>query len=408
MATSTDALGGVASGTAAPALSAANTTATSTDPFDTLNKDLLLLALKALSATATTKPFRGKTYGKWETLNSDQKANVKKFWTEILNDAHRTAIINRIEREAQSITQENEKQQGATNYHDLCRLLHLRQDPKASVTWSRTLREATMEELDDTEGMEDPYSTLASYFNDYTGTVYQNTVASESTDISGCKVMKCNSSEYFPLMDLCKTVNPTSRNRPNRNGTWIRSKWLQIRNELDPVLSDFKKSGNQQAEHMVHEWVQFITQSKIGTAVHIFYAISLFSIHDLFRFSRRMDEEDQVNSSMSDTVMTPGEAIQKFKDAQTAKKSAARADQRKAKSDKDQKEAASGKEIAAVLDKRFEDANKREAEAFAHRKQMEKYDWLVKNGSKKQKLKARKRMAEELGISDDSSDDESY
>jgi hypothetical protein len=252
-----------------------------------------------------------------------------------------------------------------------------------------------MAELDDTENNEDPYATLASLFNDTMTCNYQNTVANVTTDSLGCKVTTCVSPQMRPLMDKCADINPTSLNRPKRDGAWIRSHWMDIRNQLTPLINKFKKSGEQQAENIYEEWANFLTNSNIPYGKHIWYVITVMSIHDIFTYSRALPEVYQQNSTMNESLMSHDEAVD-----QLSKKKA-----KKGKSVHRSTKDGDDLDMAQVLDVRFKEANIREEAMFQHKRKMDMLSLMLSHGTEKQKRSAREIIAKDLGLPDNNHDD---
>jgi hypothetical protein len=154
-----------------------------------------------------------------------------------------------------------------TNKHDKARLLHIRADPNLSSIWTKALREKNRVELDSSKSTDymDPFQQLAEEFNDYERNIYYNCcleyfmnpvtrTATEKKDSLGLPV-------YVPGLEcigkLCYDINPTSANRPMRDGGWIRSTYRSIRPNITKALENYNKSGNQEAENIFDEWVNF-------------------------------------------------------------------------------------------------------------------------------------------------------
>jgi hypothetical protein len=133
-------------------------------------------------------------------------------------------LKQRVEADAANESAEEANRASITNKHDKARLLHLRIDPTAAVKWSKALCEKSRVQLDDCNGQGGyvcPFDSLASLFNDPTN-VYDNAcVVLDKTVESGCYAPE---SGMEMVTRRCYDINPSAKNRPTRDGAWIRAK----------------------------------------------------------------------------------------------------------------------------------------------------------------------------------------
>eukprot|EP01033_Poteriospumella_lacustris_P013282 gene13282-9516_t len=158
-----------------------------------------------------------KTYGeKWGNLKPDQKAKVQKFWQEILTEATRQRLLGEARTILAGEAQDKATRQAITTKHDRARLLHLRVDPSAAATWTAALRPMTRPELDANHSGADQvnmWARLAEMLNDYD--TYKYTKAVIGIDSLGLPLPIVGMEK---LMLYCDDINPSSPNRPLRDG----------------------------------------------------------------------------------------------------------------------------------------------------------------------------------------------
>jgi hypothetical protein len=101
-----------------------------------------------------------------------------------------------------------------TNIHDRARLVHLLRDPSYATTWSSAHHVMNRAELDDKQCPPQHWNKLAAAFNDYDGVRYSN--ATILFDDEGREI--CCNPGMGRAYEVCKDINPTCKNRPERDG----------------------------------------------------------------------------------------------------------------------------------------------------------------------------------------------
>jgi len=196
-----------------------------------------------------------------------------------LTDGIRYAIKVCVEKDLANDNAEEANRASITNKHDKARLLHLCVDPTAATLWSEALCEKDRMQLDDRDGQGGtvcPFDSLASLFNDPTNRYYNACIVWNQADESGYYVPE-------PGMEMlarrCFDINPNVSNCPARDGSWVRSKWKELKSKLTVYHADFMRSGNQDAENLVDEWCTFL-ERRGGVEDVYFYAFTIFTSND--------------------------------------------------------------------------------------------------------------------------------
>ena len=175
-----------------------------------------------------------------------------------------------------------------TSKDDLARLLHLRIDPNAAADWTSALREKSRAELDvinsgDQAADADPYNRLAAKFNDYGTQVYQNAcilpgvVSAAGTFIAATGMQA--------IADYCHSFNPSSADRPLRDGGWIWKKYKELKGQISVCFNNYHRSGNQDAENIYDEWIKF---SSAFNQDIIHYARAIFTDTEMDNIGRAL------------------------------------------------------------------------------------------------------------------------
>ena len=198
------------------------------EDYNNIDKEFLISKLRNLQATETNdaKQFY-KTYTTWSSLSTDQRNKAIKFWTNNVRPHIRRQILEESRNHAVVETDIENERQRQTNKHDQCRLLHLFVDPTASADWTKARQAKTRLELDARNSVEnvDPWNNLAEKFNDYQTNRYINAtiVPGQSNAAVGTSYLAVEGMER--LATFTNELNPTSGDRPLRDGGWIRDQW---------------------------------------------------------------------------------------------------------------------------------------------------------------------------------------
>lgn len=225
----------------------------------------------------------------WE--NEIKKAKAPKPFTMAAPDAAPSVVTNQ-----------------NTNIHDKARLLHLLRDPSYASTWSAAHHVMNRSELDDKQCHPQHWNKLAAAFNDYDGVIYQN--ATILYDGDG-KELCCNSGMGVAY-EVCNTINPSSKNRPERDGEWVKKILRGFKGDWSKVYERYRyQSGDQDAEDPYAEFAKFYAGDTI-----LMYAFVVFDNNDgVVDLLGKVCPED----SMSDTGIY-GDAREKSNASTISKK----------------------------------------------------------------------------------------
>jgi len=189
-----------------------------------------------------------------------------------------------------------------TNKHDKACLLHLRVD--------HTLRENDWMQLDDRDGqggMVRPFDSLASLFND-PANIYDNAcIVKNQSDESGCCIPEAG---MQMVARWCFDVNPSATNQPVRDGSWVHSKWKELKSKLTIYHADFMLSGNQDAENLVDEWCTFLERCG-GVEDVYFYTFTIFTSDDFNFLGKALPKDVQMDTGLIDESHTIEDRVTK-------------------------------------------------------------------------------------------------
>jgi hypothetical protein len=251
-----------------------------------------------------------KSYIKWEDLTPTQWNKTFSFWVTNLTDGVRFTIKTLVESDIANENLEEANRASITNKHDKARLLHLRIDPSAAALWSKALREKNRTQLDDHDGQGGtvcPFDSLASLFNDPTNLYDNACIVPNQTDESGRYVPE---SGMEMVARKCFDINPSPKNRPTRDGAWIRSKWKELKSKLSVYHADFMRSSNQDAENLNDEWCMFL--EKRGSIEDVyFYAYTIFTDDDFNYLGKSLPRDVQMDTGALDESETLEDRVAK-------------------------------------------------------------------------------------------------
>jgi hypothetical protein len=197
-----------------------------------------------------------------------------------------------------------------TNKHDKACLLHLRTDPTAAALWSAALREKNRTQLDDRDGQGGtvcPFDSLASLFNDPTNVYANACIIPDRANESGCYIPEAG---MEMVARRCFDINPSPKNRPVRDGAWLRSKWKELKSKLSVYHADFMRSGNQDAENLVDEWCTFL-ENRGGVEDVYFYAFTILTSDDFNCLGKALPKEAQMDTGAIDENETMEDRVAK-------------------------------------------------------------------------------------------------
>lgn len=375
--------------------------------FDSINKDQLLICLKAWKSDQTKngKGFYASYGNIWVKLNDSQKIKTKSFWMEQLSDPQRLAIFNKAESAfalGHTATKEREQQ---SNFNDYARLLHLKKDGKMVTAWNNAFDEKTRNEIDDADGYLDPYSILAEAFNDYSNFKYENASYPKlEHDKNGMMVITSYDEALNAVAKRCHDINPNDSNRPKRDGNWIKSKWKELNSSIAKQYAKYATSGRQDGSNIETLWVEFLDHGQDTVNVVVYYVICLFNLSELNTIGKILPREIQANSTFIDLSTSNDVAAASYVEAQRKKKTEQRRRQRRAKklretvgdngdadlnSSFDSVTDDNSNAMARVLDERLKDHNRSQEEMFT-------FNWMMTHGTKSDKKRVQAAMRQKF------------
>ena len=159
-----------------------------------------------------------------------------------------------------------------TNIHDKARLIHLLRDPAYASTWSLAHHVMNRPELDDKQSPPQQWNKLAAAFNDYEGVIYRNATIIYSSE--GAEL--CSYSGMGVAYDVCSSINPSSKNRPERDGEWVKKTLRAFKGDWSKVYERYRyQSGDQDAEDPYAEFAKFYAGDSM-----LMYAFVVFENDD--------------------------------------------------------------------------------------------------------------------------------
>jgi len=238
------------------------------DQWEGCHPDAVIRLMKAVveptDLGTNTKPFFP-SYKAWDTLTNLQRNKSLAFFLGLSPDK-RVEILNAAKLETIAETAEAARDRAA-NVHknDLIRIFHLRKDPTVAIAWSNSEKSLSRMELDgrnssayDCSGRgflsdaADPYSVLATRFNDYRGFCPQNAAIQYIFKDGVSQPMnpfKAISPDLTAIAARVHDMNPTDVTRSNiiRDGAWIKEWWTKLKGYLSSIYLDFDRSGRDKA-----------------------------------------------------------------------------------------------------------------------------------------------------------------
>lgn len=279
---------------AASAASRAPVASPITAPFEGMDPSTMVKFMKCLSEgqCLNGKKFWSTYPAKWDALTKAQKDKAVVFFDSNVSNATRHALLAAARAEVVCDVEETRERQAMTNKHDKARLVHFRADGKFAALWSMAFREYNRSELD-AEEPPNYFNQLAEAFNDYEGNRYVNAVTVPGAlTAQGTYVAR-------PGMELIARythdLDPCAESRPIRDGAWIRIQLRTYRARVSVCWSNFKRSGQQDAENLYDEWCKFSTT--FGDDI-ITYSYAIFSHEMLDHMGKRLADNMQVDTGV--------------------------------------------------------------------------------------------------------------
>ena len=212
---------------------------------------------------------------KWDKLTETQRVVCSTAWRSI-DDETKSAWEKEIEAakapKISAVLSTDSLCNPNTNIHDKARLLHLLRDPAYASTWSFAHHVMNRSELDDKQSPPQHWNKLAAAFNDYDGVTYRNATIIYSSE--GAEL--CSYSGMGVAYEVCHTINPSSKNRPERDGEWVKKTLRAFKGDWSKVYERYRyQSGDQDAEDPYAEFAKFYAGDSI-----LMYAFVVFENDD--------------------------------------------------------------------------------------------------------------------------------
>lgn len=151
------------------------------------------------------------------------------------------------------------KRAPTTTPDDICRLIHLVNDPTNAGLLTAAYQPLSRTELDrPSSDRRDPWLEIAARFNDYDQFRYANATVEPGRDGDEPR----SAAGMDVAFSTCGTWNPTNSSRPPRDAGWIRTQLSSLRKDYTRIRDKYHASGNQDAEYPVDEFSKFCQGSQ--------------------------------------------------------------------------------------------------------------------------------------------------
>ena len=219
------------------------------------------------------------TFKKYSQLNDLQKSKTEEWFARLPMDSRKT-LIETTRARTQSKREEEAskaKRNVRTNKNDVCRLFHLRIDPRLMSAWNMLYTGLkTRSELDarnspapsgedgrSCRDQLDAWQIITDAFNDYEMYIYQNqTIAYEQKDGKSVPVdpFTLSDPQYSAVFDFVKELNPSDDTRKVhiRDKEIIKNLWRTAKGVLAKAFERFYMSGKQSGNGIDNweEWLE--------------------------------------------------------------------------------------------------------------------------------------------------------
>eukprot|EP01032_Pedospumella_encystans_P033088 gene33088-37389_t len=225
-------------------------------PFEGVDPNTMLLLLRSVAAedTINLKKFWTSYPKVWAELTPAQKTKAALFFEKNLPNKVREQLLEHARADILTESTAAAERRAMTNKNDKARAMHVMKDPAMKGNVSMALREKSRAELDDPNAP-NYFQLIADAFNDYETYKYHNMalVPDSLTDKGTYRARDGMESIAAETWE----INPTAKDRPLRDGGWIRTTWRDLRAKLSVCWANFKRSGQQDAENLFDEWCKF-------------------------------------------------------------------------------------------------------------------------------------------------------
>lgn len=224
-------------------------------PWPQVDPDFTLQVLKQLKGNALPngKVFF-QSYTKWNAMNASQRNKSTAFFNSLAEPV-RFAVSTRANALADEAGAVATQQAAVTSANDRARFMHAMVDPLNSVALTEANSPLDRSVLDVPDARGGAWDIIADNFNNYDLCQYQNATIVHENGVP--------LNPYVPLPGFetmatwTHRINPQDDSRPKRDGAWCEKMWKEIRGNASRIHTNFRKSGNQDAENSNTEWISF-------------------------------------------------------------------------------------------------------------------------------------------------------
>lgn len=252
---------------------------------DDIDPNVVMKLLKGLSPDKinnTLMPVKNgnaqifpQSYRTFQKLTNGQLNKFKSYW-ESMTEPSRAAILAQAR-----IDQGGEKsgsRQEYTTKNDLARLMHLRTFPDVCMTWQQALGGSVERSVLDMQHSHEsaardhavnPFNILADVYNCRLDDSAENANNFQPENLAikyvdGNAVTPYEARENGKISKEVATalydIDPNQRERPNRNGDWIKKHYSELKTKVTQVWHNFSRSGQQagdcESKEGIDDWVQ--------------------------------------------------------------------------------------------------------------------------------------------------------
>lgn len=263
--------------------------------------EILKLLLSIDAQKLVSKKGFFKSYGNsWEKLTTDQKNKTKSFWVKEVTAVDKAAIVNMATSTARQEAEASTARSANINKHDRARIIHMRADSRLYTKFTSAFASMSRLQLDarksDRPEDQDAWADLAEAFNDYEEYNYKNACV-EYDEMTYAVRLVNGTYVAVPGMEniaaKCWDLDPSDATRPARDGGCIRQLFKELRSKITMVRENYKKSGNQEAENIYDEWVNF--SSPMGNDV-VTYSRAVLGNELLDNLGKALPDQNQLDT----------------------------------------------------------------------------------------------------------------
>eukprot|EP00039_Didymoeca_costata_P014101 m.223731 g.223731 ORF g.223731 m.223731 type:complete len:645 (+) comp15946_c0_seq15:491-2425(+) len=249
-------------------------------------------------------PFKFTSY-KVGALTATQRTKLSKWFTGLPIEVRAHIQIEMIKLNVEEV-QEAEDKIAQSNKHDMCRLVHLIEDPHAQPFWEMTKQTQTLGQMDARKshesGPELGWRNLLDMFNN-PGVQYQNFCCRYDPDPdeplgNGIRLSPPNDcvpgleSIYSKCADVepCRTVG--GKERPLRDVKWLRDKHSSLSSECAKLYKKYTGSGRNEVLQEYDTMAAFLKMN--AKKIETWYMFALLGLKGMAKLGKVIPKETQI------------------------------------------------------------------------------------------------------------------